>query len=134
MVDQVNPMGGLATGLLPALLAVVTPRPAPEKARPTQSPETKTSKPDEPSSAKSGDTPDVAVERLNSYLQQTNTQLKLRVDQDSGRTVIQIKKANGEVLLQVPSEELLAMARKLRTLAEQMGTSTTSGVLLDKQG
>ena len=37
----------------------------------------------------------------------------------------------GRPFLQVPSEELLAMARKLREFAEEMGAS---GVLLDKEG
>lgn len=132
MADQVNPMGNLATGLPSALLVANTPRPAPEKARTAKTTPSQSRNPDDPSSASSVVSAESAVELLNNRLQGTGTELKFKVDRDSGRTLFQVVSENtGEVLLQVPSEEMLAMARKLRDFAEQTGAS---GVLLDREG
>lgn len=133
MADQVNPMGSLATGLPSALLVATTPRSAPEKTRLAKNPETQSGKKADPPATESVESTEAAMETLNSHLQQTGTELKFKVDRASGRTLFQIvSESSGEVLLQVPSDELLAMARKLREFAEQMGAS--AGVLLDKEG
>jgi flagellar protein FlaG len=61
-----------------------------------------------------------------------NSQLQFQVDKETGRTIYKVvSKDNGQVLLQVPSEEVLAMARNLRSMEQQQGVS---GVLLDKKG
>ena len=132
MADQVNPMGSLATGLPSALLVSTTPRPAPEKPRPARAPETRPKNDAGPGMPAAEESSAKAMETVNNHLQQSGTELKFKVDQGSGRTVFQIvSDSSGEVLIQVPSEELLAMARKLREFSEQMGAS---GVLLDKEG
>jgi flagellar protein FlaG len=132
MAEQVNPVGSLASGLPLALLVASTNGPANEKARPAKAPDPPASKPDSRPAAESVESPVKAMERLNDHLQQTHTELKFQVDRDSGRTLFQIvSEKTGEVLLQVPSEEVLAMARKLREFQQQMGAS---GVLMDKQG
>lgn len=72
------------------------------------------------------------MEQLNSHLQQTNSQLQFQLDKETGRTIYKIvSPSNGQVLLQVPSEEVLALARNLRTMEKQKGAS---GVLVDKEG
>ncbi len=132
MADQVNPLGNLATGLPSALLVANTPRPAPEKARTARTPASPPQNPNDPTPADPAISADSAMELMNNRLLGTGTELKFKVDRDSGRTLFQVVSENtGEVLLQVPSEEMLAMARKLRDFAEQTGAS---GVLLDKEG
>lgn len=132
MADQVNPLGSLASGLSSASFVASLPKPVVEKARPAKAPETPAKKPESRAAAESVESSDQAMERLNSHFIQTGTELKFQVDRDSGRTLFQIvSEKSGEVLLQVPSEEVLAMARKLREVAERMGAS---GVLMDKEG
>jgi uncharacterized FlaG/YvyC family protein len=73
----------------------------------------------------------VAVAQVNQHLQQTQTDLKLQVDTASGRTVFQIiQQGTGEVVLQVPSAEVLGMSRRMRDMEGQPGAS---GALVDKE-
>jgi uncharacterized FlaG/YvyC family protein len=75
---------------------------------------------------------DAAVAQVNQHLQQTQTDLKLLVDAGSGRTVFQvIQQGTGEVVLQVPSAEVLGMSRRMRDMEGQTGAS---GALMDKEG
>lgn len=131
MADQVIPSVGLASGLPLALLAPTAPRLAPEKPRPAKAADAPPQGPDD----RPGDAAkltEAALEQLNSYLQQTGSELKFQVDEGTGRTFFKIvSQSTGEVLLQVPSEEMLAMSRKLRELEKRMGAS---GVLVDKEG
>jgi len=54
------------------------------------------------------------------------------VDKATGRTIFKVVDQNtGKVVIQVPSEEVLALARNLRSLDPKLGAS---GVLMDKQG
>lgn len=72
--------------------------------------------------------------QLNSHLQQTNSELQFQVDKDTGHTIYKVvNPSSGQVLLQVPSEEVLAMARNLRAMAMEKETGA-SGVLMDKEG
>lgn len=72
------------------------------------------------------------MDKVNSHLQEAGSELKFQVDKETGRTVFKvINPKNGEVILQVPSEEMLALARNLRALDKQEGAS---GVLMDKEG
>jgi uncharacterized FlaG/YvyC family protein len=74
---------------------------------------------------------DVAVAQVNQHLQQAQTDLKLQVDAGSGRTVFQIvQQGTGEVVLQVPSAEVLGMSARMRDMVGQLGAS---GALVDKQ-
>jgi flagellar protein FlaG len=81
------------------------------------------------SAAESTQSAKAAMGQLNSHLQQANSSLEYQVDQSTGRTFFQIVDTNtGEVVLQVPSVEMLALARNLRALDKKMG------VLVDKEG
>jgi len=71
-----------------------------------------------------------AVAQVNQHLQQSQTDLKLEVDSASGHTVFQvIQQGTGQVVLQVPSAEVLGMSRRIRDMAGQDG----SGALVDKE-
>ena len=109
MVDQVNPTGSFAPGLPLA-------QPAPAVSRRA---------PPSPGSAESARSSDAAREPAGS-------ELRFQVDPGSGRSVIQIvSQTDGEVLLQTPSPEMLATARRFRASAK---SPDTSGTLMDKEG
>ena len=75
---------------------------------------------------------EAAVAQVNQHLQQSQTDLKLEVDPSSGSTVFQVvQQGTGEVVLQIPSDEVLAMSRRIREMEAQTGTS---GALVDKKG
>jgi flagellar protein FlaG len=130
MADQVNPMGGLISGLPVAIATVPAQRPAPEKAPAVSVSDSE--KQIAPPTGGSTMSLDEAAKFINSHLQQTSTELKIQVDKGTGRVVYSIlNQATGEVILQVPSEEVLAMARNLHALNAKAGAS---GVLVDKNG
>lgn len=118
MANQITPIGS-------APLLVVGSSPAPVAARST---------PPQPSSTPAPrlGNQDAAVAQINQHLQQAQTELKLQVDADSGRTVFQVvQQGTGELVLQVPSEEVLGMSRRIRDLEGQAGAA---GGLVDKEG
>jgi len=118
MVTQINP-----TGSLP-ILSVLSASPTPATARPASTQAASTS-------AQKAGSQDAAVAQVNQHLQESQTDLKLQVDASSGRTVFQIvQQGTGEVVLQVPSAEVLGMSRRIRALESQTGAS---GALVDQQ-
>jgi len=65
---------------------------------------------------------ETAVRNLNEYAQRMNRELHFNVDKDSGRTVIRvIDPDSGEVIRQIPPEEILALARYLQKGDEDRG-------------
>ena len=61
-----------------------------------------------------------AVSRLNDYAQTLRRDLQFRVDKDSNRVIVTVTDSeSGDVIRQIPSEELLAIARSLE--AAQQG-------------
>ncbi len=73
-----------------------------------------------------------AAAQVNEHLQQAEPELKLQVDAGSGRAVYQvIQQGTGEVVLQIPSDEVLGISRRLRAM-ENNGRS--SGALVDREG
>ena len=76
----------------------------------------------------SGSTQEAAAQ-VGQHLEQARPELKLQVDSGSGRTVFQVvQQGTGQVIMQVPSEEILGMSRRLREADGQHGT------LVDKEG
>ncbi len=131
MADQVNPAGSMASGASLTLLSMAAPKPAPEKARVTKTVES-LPQGQAGASAESAQSAEVAMTQVNDHLEQTGTELRFRVDKATGRTVFKIVNPDdGRVLLQVPSDEMLALARNLKALDEQM---RASGVLVDREG
>ena len=56
-----------------------------------------------------------AIHNINTFLQENARGLRFQVDKDSGRTVITvINPVNGEVVRQIPPQEVLNIARELR--------------------
>lgn len=75
--------------------------------------------------------PTMAAATVNQHLA-SQTELKLQVDVGSGRTVFQVvQQSTGAVVLQVPSEEVLGMSRRVRELESQPGAP---GALVDREG
>jgi len=73
-----------------------------------------------------------AVEEVASKLQEfvnlIDKKLQFSVDEDSGRQVVRVTdKLSGDVIRQIPSEEVLRLARNLSDLAE---TANLSGKLI----
>jgi len=132
MADQVSPLGGLAAGILQAQQVVAKPPPAPEKSasKNVADPQSKDLE------GRRVDAPvqdlEVAATTIQDYFKNAQSDLKFSVDKDTGRLVFKIvNSATQEVIRQVPSEEVLSMARKLRALSD---SGDASGVLMDKQG
>jgi len=118
MANPISPLGSLPV----VASGAVAPKPASPRPAPASS-----------SAAKGGGgNPTEAAAQVNQHLQQAQPELKLQVDAGSGRTVYQvIQQGTGEVVLQIPSEEVLGMSRRLRELE---GQGQPSGALVDKEG
>jgi flagellar protein FlaG len=72
-----------------------------------------------------------AVEQLQDYFQPQQT-VSLSVDKSSGESIVKIVDAQTkQLILQIPSKEVLAMAQKLR---EQGSPQDSPGILVDQQG
>lgn len=132
MADQVNPIGGLAPGLPLTILAAAKPQPVPEKPRPARPAEARPARPEEEGAAPAGPALESAAQAFAAFLQQSRSDLSFQVDESTGRTYFKVVDSKTqEVIRQVPSEEILAMARKLRELGDPKGAS---GVLMDEEG
>lgn len=56
-----------------------------------------------------------AVQDLNNYAQSLRRDLRFSIDEESGETVVKVMDhESGEVIRQIPSEELLAIAHSLK--------------------
>ena len=120
MVTQINPAGSLP-------ILSVGGSPTPIAARPALAPA-----PVVGAQVPQAGTEAAAVAQVNQHLQQAQTGLKMQVDAGTGRTVFRIiQKGTGEVVLQMPSAEVLGMSRRMRELERQTGAS---GALVDKEG
>lgn len=69
-----------------------------------------------------------AIEKVASKLQEfvnlIDKQLEFRVDDDSGRHVVTVSdKLSGDIIRQIPSEEVLRLARNLSDLADVANSS-----------
>jgi flagellar protein FlaG len=132
MADQVNPLGSLTAGALQTLQVAAKP---PSSKSPKSSEKAAESQAKEPASRPLGVSEQQlgeAAEEIQEFLKTTQSDLHFSVDKDTGGVVFKIINASTrEVIRQVPSEEVLAMARKLRQLSH---ASEASGVLMDEKG
>ena len=123
MSEQVTLSGGLAPGVSMPTQATPTPRPS-GSGRAAKSAESRAPEPSQP--------PEAALAEVNRHLQKAGSELKIQVDLDTGHTVFKvINPGSGEVILQVPTAEMLALARNVRSLEHRQGGA---GVLVDKEG
>ncbi|GAC15190.1 flagellar protein FlaG [Aliiglaciecola lipolytica] len=73
-----------------------------------------------------------AVSEISDFLQATNRQLSFSVDEKSERQVVKVTDSeSGEVIRQIPSEEVLALSERIKELQSDVGSAV--GVLLNKQ-
>jgi flagellar protein FlaG len=64
-----------------------------------------------------------AAQQIDSYLKSVGRQVEFRVDDDTGMTVVTVREtATGDVIRQIPNEEVLQLARRFEA---------SSGALLD---
>lgn len=57
---------------------------------------------------------ELAVAKLNDYVQHTERKLNFQVDEESGLTIIRVfDKQSDELIRQIPSEEVVSLAQKL---------------------
>ncbi|MDP1830862.1 MAG: flagellar protein FlaG [Geothrix sp.] len=132
MVDQVNPTGSLAPGLPLTLPMAAKPPSVQGKPRATKPADSPLEGLEDGRTGASAEALDSAIREFKGYLQQAQSDLVFQVDESSGRTYFKIvDAATKEVIRQVPSEEILAMARKLREMATP---KAAAGVLVDREG
>jgi len=69
------------------------------------------------------------VEQMNEFISSINKGLSFRVDEQSGRDVVTIYEAStGDIIRQIPEEEMLEVLRRLRDQAARY----SSGLVIDK--
>lgn len=68
------------------------------------------------------------VAEFNNVSQNIQRSLKFEVDEDSGETVVTVKdKYSGEIIRQIPSEEMLSLSKRLKALNDNV---EATGILL----
>jgi flagellar protein FlaG len=61
------------------------------------------------------------AERIRQYLRESGRELDFRIDADTNRTVVTVRdQTTGEVIRQIPSEEVLRIARSLSSPIERL--------------
>lgn len=73
-----------------------------------------------------------AVENINQFVNSQGRTLNFSVDEESGKPVVKvIDFETKEVIRQIPSEEVLTMAKAIKRLQEDLGSAT--GLMIDKK-
>ena len=54
---------------------------------------------------------DTVVSKLNDYVEQQKRDIRFSVDSDTNKTIVKLLDSNGDVLKQIPSEEVLAILK-----------------------
>jgi len=73
-----------------------------------------------------------AVSQMNTYAQNLQRSLQFRVDKDSGETVVRVvDPKTDEVIRQIPNEEVLLIANRMRAAATARDASTP-GMLIQE--
>jgi len=131
MTDQISSTIGVASGLPVVSLTATAAGALPGRDGSAKNADPSTLGQDHPIPDVAG-SPDQAVEQINSHLRQSSTQLQVQVDSDTGKTIYKVvDPSTGQVVLQVPSEGVLAMAHALQSMDSKKGAS---GVLVDQKG
>nr|WP_241664402.1 flagellar protein FlaG [Ningiella ruwaisensis] len=72
------------------------------------------------------------LDSINSFMQSASTALSFSVDDATDRQVVTVKdRQSGEVIRQIPSEEVLNFAERIKELESEV--SKPIGVLIDRQ-
>ena len=96
-----------------------------EEVKPVSPYEVESVIPDVPAEALTHDQLEVVVQQLQEFVQTINRGIAFTVDQESGKDVIKVtNKETGELVRQIPSEEVLLLASRL---------SEATGLLVNTQ-
>jgi len=121
-----------AAQTLAAQSLAATPSPPTPSSRPVEPKPNKSKAEDQPKEVVSKESLDAAAKVVEEFLQQSASYLKFGVDKETGTYFFRIiDPVTQETIRQVPSEEILTMARKLRSLSDP---KDASGVLMDEEG
>ena len=67
---------------------------------------------------------DEAVKKVSDFLSAQNRDLLFNIDEQTQRTVVTVKdSSSGEVIRQIPSEEILKLADRIQELQQDVGNS-----------
>lgn len=73
-----------------------------------------------------------AVENVESFVQAQARNLAFSVDDDTNRSIVTVRDTDsGDVIRQIPSEEVLALAERIQSLQDDVGSRV--GVLVNGQ-
>ena len=73
-----------------------------------------------------------AVSRVESFLQGQNRNLAFSIDENTERSVVTVLDSDtGDIIRQIPSEELLVLAERIQELQQDVGSRV--GVLINNQ-
>ena len=135
MVDQLNPMGGLMPGATQTVaVTTASPRPVspPVNSKAPAAPSGKEGVRTGSEKAPSKESLDSAAKAIEGFIAQSPSDLKFMVDNSTGQYYFKIiDSVTHETIRQVPSEEVLTMARRLQELTDPKGAR---GVLVDAEG
>ncbi len=71
---------------------------------------------------------DDVVNELNNAILGVRRELRFSIDEDSGRAVVQVLDSEtGEMIRQLPSDEILAVSRHIREVLESSQSSSVGG-------
>lgn len=132
MADQVNPLGGLALGMARTLQSLAAAPPStPTPAKPVES-KPKPKAEDQRKEGVSRESLEAAAKSVEDFLRQSPSYLQFGVDQETGTYFFKVvNPETKETIRQVPAEEILVMAKRLRELSDP---KDASGVLMDEEG
>jgi flagellar protein FlaG len=75
---------------------------------------------------------ETAVSQISDFVQASNRQLNFSIDEGSSKQVVQVTDAaSGDLIRQIPSEEVLKLSERLQDLQTEVGTAV--GLLFNKQ-
>ena len=75
---------------------------------------------------------DDAVAKVESFLKVQNRDLAFTIDENTNRSVVTVKDSkSGDVIRQIPSEEVLKLADRIQELQQDVGDSV--GVFINNQ-
>jgi flagellar protein FlaG len=110
MVDLLKAVGAIKDAPLTTASGAATPAIAVDAAKAAVAQATEPAAPREPTLVEVKQ----AARQLETFMESMNRYLEFRVDQDSGRTVVTVKdKTTGDVVRQIPTEEVLRLAHNL---------------------
>lgn len=75
---------------------------------------------------------DDAISKVESFLKVQNRDLAFSIDEETNRSIVTVKDSqSGDVIRQIPSEEVLKLAERIQELQQDVGNSV--GVFINNQ-